>query len=133
MSDFDYIVIRDMMPNKALSRPSNPLMVARIRQMQSEKKLMEWENRWGSLNGQWSLLHFLLTYQYEDNWERELNENYFPLYVESLMQMIPEHYQPIYIDHFTLPWTKKCIREDFGFDIHDPTHLKLILEKTNET
>ena len=125
---FDYVVIRDMMPCKAVVRQSDPLAVARIRQVFPGKKITEWESQWGDLNGQWSLLHFLLTYQYEENWDRELKENYFPIYVETLLSIIPRKYVPIYIDHFTLPWIKKCVKRDFGFDVQDPTHLKLILE-----
>ena len=130
-SNFDYVVIRDMMPTKAVVRASDPLMVTRIRQVFSEKKILEWESQWGDLNGQWSLLHFLLTYQYEENWERELKENYFPIYVENLLSLVPNKYMPIYIDHYTLPWIKQCVRKDFGFDVQDPTHLKLILELTS--
>lgn len=128
-SGFDYIVIRDMMVERATSRASDPLMVARIKQIYDKRKLMQWETQWGGLHEQWSLVHFLLTYRYEVNWEREHKENYLPLNLEDLLSLIPSEYFPIYMDHYCLPFIKNKIREDFGIDLQDRTHIKLIVEK----
>ena len=127
-SGFQYVVIRDMMVSRSTSRVSDPLSVARIRQIYDSQKIAEWEANWGSLHGNWSLTHFLLTYQYHDNWERELKENYLPVSMEDFMQMIPRQYRPIYFEHFTLPYTRACVERDFGIQLQDNTHLKLILE-----
>jgi len=125
---FDYIAIRDMMVSRSTTRPADPLQVARIRQVFDRKRLDEWEAQWGSIDENWSLVHFLLTYRYEHSWKREVKENYLPVSYEEFLSTIPPRYLPIFKEHFTLPFLRRRVREDFGFDIADRTHLKLVLE-----
>lgn len=126
---FDNIAVRDMMVSQTTSRPSDPLAVARIRQKFNRDKLSQWERQWGSLSDNWSLHHFLLTYRYEANWERELRENYLPRPLEEFLASIPHGYIPTYLEHFVLPFVRRQVREDFKILVPDPTHLKLILER----
>ena len=126
---FKTIVFRDMMVSKVVSRPSDSLAVARIRQHHPAKQLIEWETQWGPLEDNWSLVHFLLTYRYQKNWEREYKENYLPISVESFLASIPTTYNPIFFDHFTLPFIRGSIYKHFKIDLSDRTHLKLIVEK----
>lgn len=126
---FDHIVIRDMFVSKAASRPSDPIMVARIRQKFDGHMINEWEQQWGSLSENWSLTHFLLTYHYKENWARELRENYLPLPLESLLALFPDDYFPTFISHYSLPYIRRKVRQDFGLDFQEPTHLKLVMER----
>ena len=48
---------------------------------------------------------------------------------EELIKRIPDSYIPVYKDVFTLPYTSWQIRKDFGFELKDHTHIKLILER----
>jgi len=126
-SDFDYVVIREMVVSKTTSRQSDPISVARIRQCYDKNKLHQWESTWGSIDENWSLVHFLLTYRYEENWEREYKENYLPVALEDFMTMIPKKYYPTYYEHYNLPFIRQKVEEDFGVQLQDRTHLKLIL------
>jgi hypothetical protein len=126
---FDYIAIRDMCVAKTTSRPSDPISVAKIRMLYDKNMLSQWESTWGSLNENWSLTHFLLTYQYVDSWDRELHENYLPLCLEDLMALIPNGWKPTYLEHYTLPFVRQKVYEDFGMDLQDRTHVKIILER----
>jgi SAM-dependent methyltransferase len=126
---FDYIAIRDMCVSKHVSRPSDPISVAKIRMNYDSSRLAQWESKWGSLDENWSLVHFLLTYRYVDSWERELHENYLPLSKEDLLALIPPQWEPVYIEHYTLPFLRNQVREDFDIDLQDRTHLKLILRR----
>jgi SAM-dependent methyltransferase len=125
---FDYVAFRDMMVSKTASRPSDPMQVARIIQCFDPKRLSEWTATWGSITENWSLTHFILTFRYEENWAREVKENYLPVPYEDFLGSIPKHYFPIYKDHFTLPFLRRCVKDRFGFDLNEPTHLKLVLE-----
>jgi hypothetical protein len=127
--DFGHVAIRDMMVSETTSRPSDPLIVARIKQLDKPYKIKDWESQWGSLNENWSLVHYLLTYKYEENWEREYRENYLPISLERFMKMIPRKYVPEYIEHFTLPYLRQVVLTDFGIQLQDRTHLKIILKK----
>lgn len=126
---FDYIAIRDMCVSKTTSRPSDCISVSKIRMAYDKNMLAQWEATWGSLNDNWSLTHFLLTYRYVDSWDRELHENYLPLCLEDLMALIPVGWVPTYLEHYTLPFIRQKIREDFDMDLQDRTHIKLILKK----
>ena len=75
------------------------------------------------------MLHWLLKYRYTDNWERELKENYLPITVEHLKSTwIPPQWQIIFEEHATYPFLKDKIRQDFGIELNEPTHLKMIIE-----
>lgn len=126
---FDFIAIRDMMVSRSTSRPSDPISVAKIKVNYDKERVSQWESRWGSLHENWSLVHFLLTYQYVNSWERECYENYLPLSLEDFLNIIPEGWEPFYIDHYTLPYLRQCVQNDFGIDLQDRTHLKLILKR----
>jgi hypothetical protein len=43
--------------------------------------------------------------------------------------MIPTGYDVLYHEHSALPFIKRTVRTDFGIELKDATHLKLILER----
>jgi hypothetical protein len=128
---FDYIIIRDMIPNEAVDRAACMGDVAKVlRRFRDKKELKDFERRWGSIEGNKNLLHFLLKYKYTaPNWDREVKENYLPLYREDLLAMLPSDYEVLYHEHGPLPYIKRSVRDDFGIELKDATHLKLILER----
>lgn len=128
-SDFDYVVIRDMCASDNVNRKSDPVAVAKIRQQYDRNRLREFEAEWGVIDSNWSLQHFLLKYRYVTNWEREVKENYLPVSFEELLQLIPDAYEPEFVDHFILPFARQQARKELGVDIVDNTHVKLILQK----
>jgi len=130
--EFDYIAVRDMMAGRATSRPSDPIAVARVQQVFEARHpglIAQWEQRWGHLGENWSLVHFLLTYRYVNNWDREYRENYLPVNYEDFMASVPPKYQAIYLDKFTLPFLRRRVREDFNVSLADTTHLKAVFER----
>lgn len=76
-----------------------------------------------------SIVHFLLKYRYTTNWDREMRENYFPLLTEEILLKIPENYRVKYYEHYTLPFLKDKVIEDFGIELTTKTHYKLLLER----
>ncbi len=123
-----YIVVRDTSVAWTTSRPSDPISVARIKQLFDREKITQWESKWGSLHENWSLVHFLLTYRYAENWEREYRENYLPISVEEMLARFPKEYVPTFVEHYTLPFLREQVMKDFGIQLQDRTHLKLILK-----
>lgn len=133
----DYLVIRDMMLSERSSRPSCKRSSMRVRQIFSQIPkgsdfLRQHESNWGSLEDNWSLIHFLLKYRYRENWEREVHENYLPISLEKFMTLIPSSYDIDYIDHYPLPYIKSEVWKDFYVQLQDNTHLKLILRKVRQ-
>lgn len=129
--EFDYIIIRDMMPSRSVDRLSDVDDVAKVyNKFLYTKQLQDFESVWGSIENNRNLVHFLLKYKYvEPNWNREVKENYLPLYREDFLSMVPLNYNVIYHEHYVLPYIKSMVKTDLNIDLKDPTHLKIILSK----
>ena len=128
-SGFRYVSIRDMSFPQAEDIPVRTEQLDAVRNSIYAEWLDSFEQVWGKIKSQRQLVHFLLKYKYTQNWDREVHENYFPVYTEELLKRIPASYRLVYKDVFTLPYTAWQIRKDFGFELTDHTHIKLILER----
>lgn len=126
-----YIAIRDMFYSKTSCHPTNPLFLARVLQKENPNKIAEFESFQGSLTENKNFLQYLLTYRYETNWDREVRENYFPHSIEEFLNKIPDCYEIVYFEHYTLPYIRDKVKEDFGFTLSDPTHAKILLKLKN--
>lgn len=132
---FKYICIRDMMVAK--SEDFNLVAPNCIRNIVekshiSTQKLDDFEKHWGKIETYNQLLHFLLKYQWSDNWDREVRENYFGLSYEDFEEIIAlSGYEIVYLDRFTLPYLKWSAKKDFDIDLYvnRPTHIKCILKR----
>jgi hypothetical protein len=125
----DIVVIRDMIFEQSMDRASNPNDVKKIRSKSDRRYLQDYESIEGSIKNNKNLIHYLMKYRYKDNWEREVRENYFPLSRERLDMLIPDNFMIRYETMFALPYTQRVVERDFGIEIKDNTHLKMILEK----
>lgn len=125
---WDYIVIRDMIPSNSVDRPSDINDVAKVLR-KADKRLYEFQSEYGTIESNKTLIHYLLKYRYTDNWAREVKENYLPLYREKLLSSLPSEYEISYHEHYILPYIKQQVKDDFGIELKDNTHLKLILTK----
>lgn len=127
-NDYKYIAIRDMFVSEKSCGISDQLTVAKIRQQFNYDKIKEFEEHIGSLDYNQNLLQFFLTYRYDENWDREVRENYFPHTIEEFLHKIPEHYEIAYFEHYTLPFVRQQVWKDFGIQLADPTHGKILLK-----
>lgn len=126
-SGFKYVAIRDMMYSDRFKNfTSNEINNIRINS--NESQLKEFEDRWGGISDSYvNAIHWLLKYPYIDNWSRELNENYLPLSIEKLKQLIPLNYNIKFEDFYILGHVQRKVKREMGVDITQPTHIKLIL------
>lgn len=131
-SNYDYIVIRDLITDVPNDKEAELFDILKIRNHPIYSKLVaSFESKWGSISYQKNLLHFLLKYRYVENWDREVNENYFNLSVNELLNIIPRQYEVFYKKTYCLPFVQKRIKKDFGIWVEDTTHIQLILKKVN--
>lgn len=126
---FKYIVIRDLMAKKTIDRPSDINDIARVLHNGNKTHLAEFQNIWGNINNNKNLVHFLLKYKWVENWNREVNENYFPIYIEDFLSKIPNNYNIDYYYEFIMPQTQQGIQKDFNIILKDTTHFKCILRQ----
>lgn len=128
---FDFVVIRDMIPPQEINRISDRMDVFNVRKNAEPNHLADFEKRWGTIENNKNLTHFLLKYRYTENWEREVKENYLPITLFDLFEVTPKNWTTLYFDHNPLPFIKEKVKKDFDIDFREKTHLKLILEKRN--
>ena len=72
-----------------------------------------------------------MKYRYTDNWEREVNENYLPVSLETVKKKIPSSYKIVYEKDFILPFIQQQVKKDFDVEITHSTHTKLIIKNNN--
>ena len=102
--------------------------MAKVLQHEKPDKISEFEAFNGGLTSNKNFLHYLLTYRYVENWDREVRENYFPHCIEEFLNKIPVHYEVVYFEHYTLPFLREQVWKDFGFTLSDSTHAKILLK-----
>ena len=124
---YKYVAIRDMFVSEKSYGISDQLIVAKVRQQFSYDKIKEFESYIGSLDYNENLLQFFLTYRYKENWDREVRENYFPHTIEEFLHKIPDWYEVVYFEHYTLPFIREQVWNDFGVQLTDSTHGKILL------
>ena len=127
--EFQYIVIRDMIPSISINKRSDINDVCKVMKKSNGEHLREFEQVFGSIEENKNLIHYLLKYRYTNNWSREVKENYFPLSREELLTSIPDDYNIEFHEHFVLPFIKSTVLRDYDILIKDNTHLKLILKR----
>ena len=126
---FKYIIIRDMMVSDTSDRLSDINDIVKVINNVDKARLYEFESKWGKINNNKNLIHYLLKYRYVDNWNREVQENYLPISKEHLLTLIPYNYEIIFHEHYTLPYLKERVHRDFGIALTDNTHFKMILKR----
>lgn len=130
---FDYIAVRDMglfEPELLGKHTLSPFFIDKIYATADSGQVEEFESIWGKLSLKNNAIHFLLKYKYIDNWDREVKENYFSYSIDNFIRAAYDsQYKNVYFEHFSVPFIRRQIFNDFGFLMNDPTHYKLILEK----
>ena len=130
--EFKYICIRDMIPSVMMDKHQKDqfkLDVEKVQRIADPIFLKSFEERWGSIESNYrTFIHFLLKYKYVDNWEREVNENYLPISLETLKTKIPQGYSIIHQENYTLKYLQDQVKKDFDVYIDHTTHIKMIIE-----
>lgn len=125
----DYISIRDMFYSESMPLYTNPLHLRCVKRRSNYKRMQEFERIHGSMGLNKNFIHYLLKYRYVENWDREVRENYFPHSIEQFIRNLPDSYEIVYLNTYTLPFLRQKVREDFGFWIDYPTHAKILLKQ----
>lgn len=129
-SGFEYIAIRDMMLSESADRVTPIRDEMRVRTSREHaKQLREFEALHGSIANNKNFLHFLMKYQYLENWEREVAENYLPLSTTRFFEMMPTDYEVVIYNRYSLPYLGYCVKRDFNVEIADDTHVKILLRR----
>ena len=136
-SGFKYICVRDMMCSKDINRTPSEEICNGIKERcfigsDMSKLKRSFEKKWcGEENIYYNLkyiIHFLLKYRWTINWDREVNENYFPIYLDEFLMAFSDKYNISYFERFRVPFLEQCWKDEFNVEIEDYTHIKTVFE-----
>ena len=117
------VVIRDMYFDNLKNEKIGNHEHAMIIKNSNLRMLGEFVEKYG-LTTKKDMYHYLLKYSYIDNWDLELQENYFSFDWDRLTSKG----KAIMDLKYTLPFKKERVKYDFGVDLDLPTHRKLIIK-----
>lgn len=130
---FKKIFVRDMMYSEKMPKYASLEDVYKIKSGFSTFLIAQWEQHWGPLTDYKSMLHFLLTYHYVDNWTREYLENYFPISLEKFIEKINKTVYQVDLFHpHKVPYLESKIKNDFNIDLAATTHVVAVLSKPQD-
>lgn len=132
-SDFDYVIVRDMMVTYDTYRYVNSSELNKVYgKVKYEKQVADFEEKHGELKIMKNFMHFLLKYRWKINWKREVNEDYFPIMVEDFLELMEHDYNIDYLERFRVSFLDDEIKKDFDVKLTDYTHIKIIFSKKKE-
>ena len=83
----------------------------------------------GRIDNKKTLYRFLLMYTYLDNWDNEINEDYFSTPWSEINWALEKDYDVIYLNSYTLEYKKDAIAKMFDHHMKDITHHQVIYTK----
>lgn len=131
--DFKHIFIRDMMLHRSVAKlvvPSDDYL--KIVNSEYSDLLESFESIWGSVENNYvNYIHFLHKFKYRHNWDGEVKENYFPIFIGDLLNQIPPTYYVESLDIYKYWYTDDIIKNEFDIitDSSATSHIKLIIRK----
>jgi hypothetical protein len=135
-SGFTYISIRDMMPSSdVMDRTLDDEEIERLRRNvidtypHGEEEWDSFESEMYPIDNEGAFMHFMLKVHYWDNWDREVHENYFGLFLDDFLDIVAgSPYRIVHKQPFILPYFAEYAKREVGYDIVHPSHVKLLLE-----
>lgn len=129
MKKFSAIVIRDMKAPIQSSEPIDAPTRERIKKRVPEWQFNEFEEKWGRIDNKKNLYRFLLMYTYLDNWDNEINEDYFSTPWTEINWALEKDFSVIFLNSYTLEYKKEEIARIFNHNMRDITHHQVIYVK----
>lgn len=129
-----YIAIRDMGVQSVCYNMETPTdVLKRIYERDGIEKVASFERHQGCITNWANCIHYLLKAPYDENWAREVEENYIPFTTNEVLTLYnvdsPAKYDVVYFEAYTLPYVQKRIAKDYKINLRAPTHYKLLLER----
>lgn len=127
---FDTIVMRDMQsPEKFWYKVPESTRALVTKDFPGEL-LAKLERKYGYINDLERLYKYFLMYRYADNFDHELQEDYFSIPWSGIKESMAKYgYHVIYEKDYILPYLKKEIAAKFQHNLRQPTHKQIIFDR----
>lgn len=128
---FDTIVIRDMQEPENFCRNVSESTRALVTKDFPGELLAKLERKYGRINDLETLYRYFLMYRYVDNFDHELQEDYFDVDWGGLKEWVIDRmlFHILYEKDYILPFIKQDIETKFGYELKYPTHKQIIFVK----
>jgi SAM-dependent methyltransferase len=129
---FDYICLRDMMTterDQATPISSKEEEVLELMMEESEKKVLDFEKFHGEIESISDLVHLMLKWDYDHNWNREVEEDYFGVTVEEFRARV-RGYKTVYKRSYVLPFLRDKWKTKWSYDTKASTHVQIVLKRS---
>lgn len=128
---FDTIVIRDMQEPENFFRNVSDSTRASVTKDFPGELLAKLERKYGRINDLETLYRYFLMYRYADNFDHELQEDYFGVDWGGLKEWVIDRmlFHVLYEKDYILPFIKQDIETKFGYELKYPTHKQIIFVK----
>lgn len=127
-----YIVIRDMAFNPIIcSTKLDRYLISKIYN-NNPKQYSDFAAKFGKIVYSTQFCHYLLKYRYTQNWQRELQEDYFAFDPDVALECLKQYnFYCTYFERFNVPYIVNVIQKDLQIDLNQfgQTHIKMILQK----
>jgi ubiquinone/menaquinone biosynthesis C-methylase UbiE len=121
MLNFHTVVIRDM-----IAPTNNPRVPRKVRKnvyKQSPKwQIKAFEDKWGKIKHRKELYRFLLMNEFVDNFETEVQEDYFSVLWDEINKVLVDYGYTRNLTDYTLSYRRAQVLKRFNFFMHDYTH-----------
>lgn len=117
------VAVRDMRYSDASSKAITANDLAALIEHSNPEHLAAFIRRYG-MDTEKEMVHYLLKYTYVDNWQLELQEDYFSFDFDDLCSLG----EIMYERNYTLPYKRRSVTEDFGIFLAANTHTQLIVK-----
>lgn len=129
MTKFTTVVVRDMkrpLNNEPISNITRKRVLAQVALWQAQL----FESRWGKIRDKETLYRFFLMNEFVENFETEVEEDYFGVLWSDIAWRLKPQYECVYEHSFTLPYRKQQVKKRFNHVMHDITHRKVIFTRS---
>ena len=122
------VVVRDM------KRPSNNEPISNITRKRVLSQVAPWqaemfESKWGKIADKENLYRFFLMNEFVDNFETEVEEDYFNVPWSEITWKLEATHNTLYERSYVLPYRKSQVKKRFNHVLNDITHREIILQK----
>lgn len=128
MLDYDYLIIRDMyMTDAEKKQIIEESDIMEVVDSVNLRLVNSFVCNHGPLMGKKHLIHFMMKHRFAYNWDYEIREDYLSItddhidYFKSLGDVLLE-------DHHPLPYYQDVFKGRYNYDLHTPTHIKLVIK-----
>ena len=130
--DLKYIIIRDMAYNPIINNVKlDRYFISKMYHLNS-KQYNEFVAKYGKIDNSIKFCHYLLKYRYTQNWERELEEDYFAFDPDFAIEYLRKYnFYSVYFERFNVPYITDNLLKNLQIDLNQfgQTHVKMIFQK----